>query len=252
MPTYQDVIVAEAPAGAWALTESSGLAFVPYIGGVSLAGSGTFSYRTTSPTDPFGFALHLNVGAKVSLAFTATVAAPDTWECWYKFSLPLSADQYLFYNGHAGVNGNGFYIRHTDNHVIYIQGASVQTDTGVIWPDSNWHLIQAGAPSTSQVYLAFDGAIRYQQPSGNPAAPSPNTLYIGGESGTSAAVAFDISWPAFYAYALSPGEIAADYAAQSDPSGAIGATVTGGLGAGSSSDVLARILAAVQRTFPTT
>lgn len=250
MATIQDVITAEAPAAAWALTEAAGTDFVPYIGGSHLTGSGTFGYRTAGPVGT-DFGLQINAGAKVALGFVATVSTPDEIQVWVKLHTnpPPSDFQSIWHNGNWSANGTGLWVNHL-SHVIFGQPGSANADTGFIWPDTAWHLVSVSAQASNLITFSFDGRIVFQRNVATPIAPSPNTLYFGGDSGNGSLTVIGIAWPAFYAYAESAGQIASDFLAKTDPSNALFGTLTGGAGvAGSFTDTLAQVLASVRKTY---
>lgn len=252
MSTYQDVVTANQALGAWALTESSGTSFAPYIGGTSLVGSAPLTYRNTGPigTD---FAVGLGVGAKLQLPFATTLFPPVTDEAWFKLaSLTVATYQILMRIGTTGSNGTGFYIATSTLHVHFTSPGSTPNDfdTGFVWPDTNWHLVDWVAEPTLINRLYIDGKAVWSVNLNNSSAPSPNELGYGcdGSSDTSKN-ALQVAWPAFYPLALSALNISATYEAKTDPGGALANTV----GANQTNQsLLNQILAAVQKTFPTT
>lgn len=250
MSTYQDVITSAKALAAWALTESSGTTFAPYISGSNLVGSGTFSYRVTGPfTGAFG--LHLNVGAKVTLTFLAVVNPPVTVEGWFRLPTnpPTSLTQ-LWSTGTSASNGDGMYVA-TNGHIHNLRGGRADTDTLLVWPDTNWHLVQYAANANGALSsIALDGVVRWRAQPAQPNAPSPNILTYGGDQAAGAATALELAMPAFYAYELDPGQLAASFTAATNPDGAIGATITGGgIALASNALDLSAILAAVRHTY---
>jgi hypothetical protein len=243
MSTYQDVVIANHAAAAWALTEAAGLAFAPYIGGSNLVGTGGFLYRQAGPFAA-AFGLHENVGAKLTLTFVSVVQPPVTWDCWFKLpSATPAALEVLFYAGNSAANGSGVYVA-TNGHIHVLHGTIVDVDTGLLWPDNQWHLLQRIASADGRtVGLALDGVIRYRAFLAAPVAPAPNVLVFGGDSGAGSAVAIDVAMPAFYPFELGAGQAAATFQAATDPNGALGNTLTG---AGS---LLQQILASVRKQF---
>lgn len=250
MTTYQDVVTASLPLAAWALTEAGGIDFAPYISAQHLTGSGVFDYRQIGPAGT-DFSLNFRVGAKAGFTFTLTVVPPFTTEGWFKFvALPLASNSFLFYQGAQASNGVGLYVK-TDGHIHLLQGGIRDTDTGVIWPDTNWHLVElisAGDGTTRG--LAFDGVIRYRASQGGGNTPAPNQLNYCGDSAGGAAVATRVAWPAIYAYEMSAANVASIFGGVTNPSGALGGTVSGGGGvSGSNSALLNLILQSVRKTY---
>lgn len=253
MTTYQDVISAQVALAAWAFSEAGGTDFAPYISAQHLTGSGTFAYRQVGPFSPY-FSLHVNVGAKVGFTFLQTVNPPFTTEVWFKLpSATPASNTFVFYQGAQASNGVGLYVK-TDGHFHILQGGVRDTDTGVLVPDANWHLVELISEADGATRsLALDGVIRYRAAQGGGNTPSPNQLNYCGDSAGGAAVATDIALPAIYAYAMSAANVASNYIAQTNPAAALGGTVSqGGAASGSFSDILNQILHAVQKTFPST
>lgn len=243
MSTYQDVIAAQGAVAAWALTEAAGLSFAPYIGGQPLVGSGTFAYRQAGPFAS-AFGLQINVGGKLGLPFVAPVNVPVSFECWYKLALPLAAAQYLYYNGNAGANGNGIYVKNTDAHLHYFAGGGIiDKDLGVLWPDSAWHHFVSGVDTNQALTFYLDGVTLFRGLLNSPLAPNPNELFIGADSSTSSATVVAIATPAYYIKALTPAQAANDFLASTDPSTALSNTM------GSSGDLLTSIWNAVHKVY---
>lgn len=227
MSTYQDVVQANHAAAAWALTEAAGTTFVPYIGGSNLVGAGGFAYRQTGPFAA-AYGLHLNAAAKLTLTFVTVVQPPVTWDCWFKLASATPALLLvLMYAGASATNGSGIYVA-TNGHIHVLHGTIVDVDTGLLWPDTNWHLLQRIASADGRtVGVAIDGVIRYRAFLAAPIAPTPNTLVFGGDSAAGASVALDVAMPAFYPFELGAGEVAATFQGATDPNGALGNTLTG-------------------------
>lgn len=243
MSTYQDVVTQNGALAAFALTEAAGLDFAPYIGGSHLTGSGTFAYRQAGPFAA-AFGLQLNVGAKLALPFVATVSIPVSFECWYKFTTPPASDQYLFYNGAAATNGNGFYVHHADGHLHYFAGGGIADfDTGVVWPSSGWHLLTVAQGTSGAVHLYIDGSLQFAGTLKAPLAPSPNTLFIGGENGSAATVVVTVAMPDWANIEYTPQAAANTFFAATDPNAAFNN------GGGSTSAILQAILNSVRKTF---
>lgn len=250
MSVYQDVVAANLALAAWALTEASGLAFVPYIGGSNLVGSGAFDYQQAGPAGT-DFGLRSHVGAKTTLTFVTVVNPPVTTECWIKVSnITPAATCYLIKTGNNGVNGIGFYLA-TNGHLHLELGGVQDIDTLITWPDTNWHLLQLASSQLGQIEtVGFDGVVRYRSGTSTPTAPTPNTLTFTGSSANTATQLVTIAWPAFYAYEMSPANMAATYLALTNPTAALVSTVTGGgAQAGAPSDALSKILSYVSRTY---
>jgi hypothetical protein len=242
--TYQDVVAAQGAVGAWAFTEAAGLAFAPYIGGSGLVGAGGFAYQQAGPFAT-SFGLRINVGAKVTLTFVATVQLPVTFEGWFKLAVPPAAAQFLYYNGNAGANGNGLYVAAVNSHIHYFAGGGVaDVDLGVSWPNGSWHLLDAAQDVSGVFTLALDGVVLFRGFIPTPIAPTPNVLTLGGSSTTTAAVQLHVAMAAYYITALSPQQAAANYLASTDPDTAL---VSGG--GGSQSAILDLILRSVRKTY---
>lgn len=245
MSVYQDVIVAARALAAWALTEAAGAAFVPFIGGSNLVGTGAFNYRQAGPAGT-DFGLGLQVGSKLTLTFAAVVQPPVTTELWVKMSTVTPATlTFPYYFGASSGNGSGVYIA-TNGHVHLLYGGRVDTDTGLIWPDTNWHLLQVAANSGGNTTtIAIDGVVRWRASPIVPNAPVPNVMTIGGDSANTTPTALQVAWPAFYAYEMSPGNMASTYQAVTNPAAALPGTVSGGGAApGAPVDLLTQILKA--------
>jgi hypothetical protein len=75
-------------------------------------------------------------------------------------------------------------------------------------------------------------------------------LTYAGHSGAGAATVLSFAWPALYLYAMDAGELASTFVALTDPQAALATTLTrGGNAPGSTSALLAEILAAVKKTY---
>lgn len=243
MSTYQDVVRAQLAVGAWAFTEAAGLNFAPYIGGTTLVGAGTFAYQQAGPFAA-SFGLQINVGAKVTLTFVATVVLPVTFEAWFKLATPPAAAEFLFYNGNAALNGNGIYVATVNSHLHYFNGGGADIDLGVTWPaGGGWHLLQAAQDVNAVFTLAIDGVVAFRGWVPPPTAPAPNVLTIGGSSTTTSAVILQVAMAAFYILALTPPQLAANYLASTNPDLALGA------GGSSVNAVLQQILQSVRKVY---
>jgi hypothetical protein len=248
--TYQDVVSADNALAAWALTEASGLAFVPYIGGSNLVGSGTFTYQQTGPFAA-SFGLQFAVGAKATLTFATVVNPPVTVEAWVKLSSATpSSPQFLWGTGNGAANGVQPYVS-TAGHIRIQLGGVQDTDTGVIWPDTNWHLVEVASSSSLNVLtLMLDGVVRWRQQLGTAGAPSPNTLTFFGHSGAGSGIVATLAMPAFYAYEYTAAQAAATFLAATNPNAALGATLSGGgINQALAQTTLDLILASVRKTY---
>jgi hypothetical protein len=243
MSTYQDVVLANQALAAWALTEPSGTTFVPYIGGSNLIGTNTFDYQQTGPFAA-SFGLRGHVGAKLALAFVTVVNPPVTRECWFRLPSATPTNlQILFYTGNAGANGSGVYVA-TNGHIHVLHAGVTDVDTLLLWPDTNWHLIQLAANANGVTEtLAIDGAVRWRATPATANAPAPNTLFFMADSSTTTNNLITVAMPAFYPTELSSQQLAASFLASTNPDAAMGVTLSGG------GDLLAAILACVRKTF---
>lgn len=251
MATYQDVIAADNALAAWAFTEASGLDFAPYISAQHLTGRGTFLYRQAGPFAA-AFGLHFNVGADASFTFGLQINPPFSVEAWVRVvANPPAASAVIHYSGNSASNGSGVYIASATSHLHLLLGGHADNDLGIIWPDTNWHLYQvAGAPDGSTETIGLDGVVRLRKPFSGAIAPSPDNMDFGGSNNQTAVTPIELAYPALYAYELSPAQMANHYLAATNPDAAIGNTLSGGAGlSGSNSDLLNKILAAVQKTL---
>lgn len=249
MTTYQDVITANKASLAYALTEAAGN-FAPYIGAGALVATAVIDYQQVGPAGT-DFGINFHAAAKATYTFAATLSPPTTFELWVKMSTVTPANHVLWSTGTPGTNGLDMYMTNT-GHLHVSGGGSWDIDTGYVWPDLNWHLLQFISTRGSQDVdtVAIDGVIRWQTPVPVGLAPTPNVLTIGGGPAAGAVVPFLVAWPALYLYPLNPGELAATDTAITDPAGALGQTLTGGGSvSGSDRDLLLQILAAVHKTW---
>lgn len=247
--TYQDVVRANGALGSWAFPEAAGLTFAPWLGGLSLVGSGgIFLYQQAGPFAG-SFAVGLPVGGKLDAALSAPLMLPWTFEAWVNVpALPGANQLLLYYNGNAGANGLGFGVHSVSGKLEFYYPAVGDLFTQTVLTTGAWHLIQVSFPSASPtVYL--DGQPVWTGALGNTAA-NPVDLYFGGNSGSGATAAFLLAYPAIYGYALSPSEAYASFLASTDPDSAIAYTSRGTPAASlSDSALLAEIYAAVHKTW---
>jgi hypothetical protein len=243
------VVQANAAALAFAFTEASG-DFAPYIGGGNLVVTPTVDYRQTGPAGT-DFATNLHVGSKLTYTFAAILQPPVTTEMWVKVSsITPAANLRLFSTGNDTANGVEIYLT-TAGHIRLAGPGQFDIDTGLLWPDTSWHLLQL-ASNTNQTLrtIGIDGIVRYQASPGTSNAPSPNVLTLGGSSGVTETQATLFAWPALYLYEMSPSNMRATFIAITNPAAALGGTVSGGgATSGSTLDLLNQILAAVRKTF---
>lgn len=245
--TYQQQKAADAALAAWALVESSGTTFAPYIGGQSLALTGVADYQQTGPF-PTSFGLNLHVGAKLGLTFIRTVLPPFSTECWLKLSnIAPASTQILFYYGNNTLNGSGLYLA-TNGHVHFLSGGVQDIDTGFVWPDLNWHMLDLTSDSnTGPETIYFDGAVVWRNTITNPLAPSPNTVFFGGDSGVTANQQVTYAMPTLYPYSLSPALVRQEFGTALS-SGAGGGT--GGSASLGSSDAIMQLLQLIYQSLP--
>jgi len=252
--TYQDVLRANGALGSWALTEAAGAVFAPWLGGTNLAGGGVTTYRDAGPFAA-SFGLKLGVGGFLHLPFSTVVSPPVTQEAWFKLNaLPVTSYELLLRAGVTGTNGNGFYVDPAANHVIYTSISTGAVDTGVVWPDLNWHLFTWSSSSGNILSIYLDGVVRWRNGVATPSSPAPNTLGFGSDgSADNSHNIVTLAYPTFYPTELSPSSVYATFLASTDPDSAMGYTTNGAGVAGTANSLLLnQILAAVQRTFPTT
>jgi hypothetical protein len=249
MTTYQDVVQANLAALAFACTEASG-DLVPYIGAGNFVATGVSDYRQPGPigTD---FAVNLHVGAKFTYTFSQGLVPPVTTEVWVKLSTVTPASNTRIWStGTDTANGIEFYVT-TTGHLHLTGPGQFDQDIGLVWPDTNWHLLQLASVTNGAVRsVGFDGVVRYQANPGTANAESPHIWTLGGSAGVTETSPTEFAWPAFYLYAMDAANMAATFVAITDPAGALGGTVTGGSSApGGNSAILAEILAAVKKTY---
>lgn len=249
MATYQDVINADLPLGAWALTEASGTDFVPYTGPYHLTGSGTLLYRQTGP---FGTALALHLAAGASLRTNSLLfpSSGGTIECWIRLdTYPPASTVALEYWGNSGSNGNGVIVQTSGDLQLF--AAPSNTLDAFHNFASGWHLVQIGNPGPNGgSALAVDGAIIVSKiPGVGGTAGNPDQIGFGCTASSTAAVALSVAYPAVYPTYLTSQFAYAHFLAASDPNTAINFTLTG---LNSNSALLQLIYAAVHRVFPTT
>jgi hypothetical protein len=248
--TYQDVVAANSALAAWSFTEASGLTFGPYIGGSNLVGTGAFDYQQAGPFAA-SFGLRAHVGARASLVFVAQVVPPFTTEAWFKLASATPATlQILFYFGNTASNGSGLYVN-TAGHIVVHGGGRFGLDTGILWPDTNWHQVQMIADQSGVfIGLGLDGLIRWRNGVPAPNSPSPNTLFFFGDSTITSPALCSVAMAALYAYSMSPGNLASSFLAATDPTAALAGTLTsGGSSSSAPSAILAEILASVKKTY---
>lgn len=254
MTTYQDVVQANGALGAWALTEAAGGVFAPYLGGTSLTGGGVTGYRDPGPFAG-SFGLRVGVGGNLRLPFATVVQPPVTNEAWFKLStFPPAPYAYLLRAGTLGSSGNGFYVDPAARHVFYTAPVTGPIDTGFVWPDLNWHLVDWSSSAGNVLSLYVDGQIVWRVAVGSPGPPTPNVLGYGcdGNADNEKQVT-TIAWPAFYPFELAPTSVTASFLAATNPSLALAYAFTGGGQIGqSNSALLDLIYAAVHKVYPAT
>jgi len=247
--TYQDVVNAWGPIGAWALTESAGTDFVPYTGPYHLTGSGTLLYRQAGPFAA-SLAVHLATNARMLTNGLLLPGGQNTLECWVHLDAnPPAAFTPLMFWGNSAANGNGL-VWDTDGFVKYYVPTVATTSTGFN-PGAGWHLFQLGnVPGVGgSVVIAVDGVIRYQKVQSTGLAGSPDQIGFGCTPVANSAVGLSIAFPAVYNIGLSPLMAQSIFEAASTPNDAILKTPAGNT---ANNALLNQIYAAVHRTFPTT
>jgi len=252
MTTYQDVVAANQALWAWALVEPSGLDFAPYIGSQHLTGHGSFLYQQSGPF-PTSEALKANTNGWLTVPFPLGAAAPWWVEFWVKLpSATPAVAQNMLVTGVSGSSSTSIYIA-TNGHIhINVVGVT-DFDTGFVWPNTAWHLVQVGHIDNTggSVGFAFDG-VQVSSHSIVGATFAANSLWsIGADvNGVSPLASALFSFVAVYPGVLSGPSLLASFVAASNAAGAL----VYARSANNSSDtlLLQSILAAVQKTFPTT
>jgi hypothetical protein len=247
--TYQDVIAANQAALAFAFVEAAG-DFAPYIGAGHFVVTPVVTHQVAGPAGT-DFGVNVLVGGKITYTFAATFFPPITTEVWVKLSsITPAANLRIFSTGNDSANGVELYLNPTSHLHLTAPGA-YDVDTGIVWPDTNWHLLQlASGISAGLETVALDGIIHYNHNPGTANAPVPNVLTLGGSSITAETQATEFAWPAVYLYAMTPANMAATFAALSNPAAALAGTVTGGAATPASSlAILNQILAAVRKVY---
>ncbi len=253
MTTYQDVVAANLAALAFAFTEAAGN-FAPYIGAGNLVVTPTVDYRQGGPTGASSYGVNVRVGAKLTYTYAQVFFPPATTEVWVKLStVTPAANLRLWSTGDDTANGVEFYVTPT-SHLHLTGPGRYDVDTGITWPDTNWHLLQfASSQGNTLQTIGFDGVVRYQSSPGTPNAPSPNTLTLGGSSGVVETTATLFAWPAVYLYAMNPAQMASSFIAATNPTAALSGTLSGGgVAPGAVSDQLATLLKYVSATYQNT
>lgn len=251
MTTYQDVVRANSPLAGWALSEASGTDFVPWIGSLHATASGVLDYQQPGPFAS-ALAVQLHVGAtwRAVWPFQPT---PIVWhECWFKFPNPPSAQSALIETGNNSNTGFSVYVT-TTSHIRYVELGKTDYDTGILWPDSNWHLLQVGNLDSSQAYVGvmLDGQLVWQQKTAGANSISPATVgFLTPGSGAAASIQGLIAYPALYATPISWLNLQATFTAATDPATALDFTLSGNLGGGSTTlSLLNQILSSVRKTY---
>ncbi len=249
--TYQDVVRANGGIGSWALTEAAGTDFVPWLGGTHITGAGAHTYRQAGPFAT-AFSLGFAIGSRLVLPLAAVLAPPVTNEAWIKLSaLAPVPYQLMLRSGTTGVSGSGLYLD-TLNHLHWTGFGAVDIDTGFIWPDTNFHLLQFASGPGNFLQLYFDGGSIFTTTTATPSAPTPNSIgYLCDSAADNSHVAGFVSYPTIYLRVLTPTEAFANFLAATDPAAAMAYTVTGGgeLGAANALE-LQTIFDLLHRTFP--
>ncbi len=249
--TYQDVVRANGAIGSWALTEAAGTDFVPWLGGTHLTGAGAHTYQQAGPFAT-AFSLGFAIGSRLVLPLASVLFPPVTNEVWIKLSaLAPVPYQLMLRSGTTAVSGSGLYLD-TLNHLHWTGFGAVDIDTGFIWPNTNFHLLQWASGPNNYLVIYFDGSQIFTTQTATPSAPTPNTLgYLCDSTADNSHVAGFVSYPTIYLRVLSASEAFATFLAATDPTAAMAYTVTGGgqLGAANAAE-LQLIFDLLHRTFP--
>lgn len=243
--TYQDVVQANLPTAAWALTEASGTDYIPYYGNGHLLSSGTLDYRQTGPFGSY-YGLHLRVAATLRTTGITFMQAPTTVEFWAKLdAVPPGSTTLLWFWGSSGGTGTGIYVDNA-NHIFFYGPPAAAVDTGLLWT-AGWHLVQSGNPGASGgTSIALDGAIRWSHFVSGTGNGSPDNMYFGSSGSGGAATALTVSMPAIYNSALTASLAKSTFLASTDPAAAMAYTITNGA---TQNDLLNQILASVRKSY---
>ena len=246
-PTYQDVVKANLPLGAWALSESSGTDFVPYLGPYHLTGGGTLLYQQAGP---FGasLSLHLAVGAFLHTNSMPFPSSGGVLEAWFKLDVyPPTTTVALLYWGNSASNGNGLVVVSGGGLQAFAPGGS--TVTPGINLGSGWHHVMFGNPSPSGgSAIALDGKVVYTKSTGvGGTAGNPDQVGFGSTSSSNAAAAISVAYPAVYNNYLTPQLAGAAFVASTDPTSALAYTLVGQ--GQSDQSILQQILDSVRKIF---
>lgn len=251
--TYQDVVRANGGVISWALVEAAGTDFAPWLDTTHLIGAGGHTYQQAGPF-PTAFSLGFAIGASLQWPIGNLLFPPVTTEVWIKLSaLAPVPYQLMIRAGATAVSGSGIYLD-TLNHLHWTGFGAADIDTGFVWPDTNWHLLQWASGPGNALVLYFDGGTIFTGQSGTPSPAAPNTMgFLCDGSADNAHVAGFVSYPTLYLRMLSATEAFATFLAATDPTSAMAYTGTGGGQLGTvNAAVLEQILAAVRKTWPTT
>ena len=245
MASYQDVVLAMRPTGAWALNQASGTDFPPYVNFVHATITGIDAYQQPGPFTN-ALAVHLATGGKATIPIGSTNAQRAYTEVWFKrdsASAPAS-DLAVIYAGNSSSNGSGIFWR-SSGELSVLRGGSGHTMTG-IFPTPGWHLFAFGGLADGRLAVALDGQILFAQ-SLTTTTPSPDNTYIASASAFTVPEPVSIALPAIYPEAMDAYNVYASYLAASDPDRAMAYTPVGGTL--QNWDLLNQILASVRRTY---
>jgi len=162
MPNYQDVVAAGNPWAAWALTETSGTTFHPYIGSATLTGTNVDAYGLPGPFGSYN-AVHVTNGSLITNALPP-FAQFWTMEVWIWIDNPTaSGNRILEYLGNnSAANGWGTFCPNTDTslHIFYASPVRNTTEP-YSFSTGAWHLLQTGNLSgiTGEIDAAVDGQL---------------------------------------------------------------------------------------------
>lgn len=217
MSTYQDVVLANGAVLAWALTESAGTDFVPYIGGTHLTGAGGgMSYRQTGPFAG-AFGLQVIAGDSLRYPFSQAVFPPFTTEVWTNFStLTPASSQLIFYAGNQAANGSGLYLS-TTGHLHWYAGGVFDVDLGA-YGHTGWNLVQVASPDNTHAQIFINGIQTNSVTTAASTAPTPNGQgWMSDDSSYNSVETCLLSYPAVYAKAFTANQAYASFVASTNP-----------------------------------
>jgi hypothetical protein len=199
----------------------------------------------------------VQAGDSLRFQFSALLFPPLTTEAWIRISsTSLTTSHILFYQGNNASNGAGLYLA-TNRHLHLLRGGSGDTDTGYVWPDTNWHMVDLVSNSAVSATVYVDGLSVGSFAIAAPLTPSPNGQgWLCDDSAFTCTLQSDISYPTFYFGSLDANRIYANFLAATDPDQALQRVQASTGAAVFSADLtqlladLEAVLAAVIRPFP--